>query len=132
MVAADGSILDQFEGHYSDEESPLLISEGESADKLASITSSDYLSFAHQMFTSHDGGLVVFGHSLSDQDEHLVRPMRSWRGNPVAISMLPDEDLEKIVREQDRFKSRLSPMKDIVFFDATTHPLGSPELSAKV
>src|SRR5947208_1138255 len=49
VTAEEGSILDQFSTAYGGEESPLLVSEGESADKLASILSSDYLSFAHQM-----------------------------------------------------------------------------------
>jgi hypothetical protein len=130
-VAAAGSILDQFASAYSDEESPLLVSEGDSADKLASILSSDYLGFAHQMFSRHEGGLVVFGHSLSEQDEHLVVPMRSWRANPVAISLRPGDDEDRIIQQKDRLRSRLSPMRDIVFFDATTHPLGDPDLAAR-
>ena len=131
VLASDGSILEQFETAYAGDESPLLVSEGESADKLASVTSSNYLSFAHQMFASHEGGLVIFGHSLREEDDHLVLPMRSWRGNPVAISMRPSEDEERIIQEQDRLRSRLSPMKDVVFFDSTTHPLGDPGLSVE-
>jgi hypothetical protein len=131
VLASDGSILEQFETGYSGDESPLLVSEGDSRDKFASITSSDYLSFAHQMFALHEGGLVVFGHSLSEQDDHLVRPMRSWRGNPIAISMRPKDDEEQLIQEQDRFRSRLSPMKDVVFFDSTTHPLGDRDLTVR-
>jgi hypothetical protein len=131
VVASKGSILEQFSTAYSGDESPLLVSEGESSDKLASIMSSDYLAFAHQMFTSHEGGLVVFGHSLAEQDDHLVKPMRSWTENPVAISIRPGDDEERIIQAKDRFRSRLSPMKDIVFFDSTSHPLGSPYLAAR-
>jgi Domain of unknown function (DUF4917) len=131
VLADDGAILDQFATKYPGDESPLLISEGESADKLASIMSSDYLAFALQSFASHEGGLVIFGHSLGDQDDHLVRPMQSWRGNPVAISMRPHENEERVIQAQDRYRSRLSPMKDVVFFDATTHPLGDADLSAE-
>jgi hypothetical protein len=86
VSASEGAILDQFTTDFDGSESPLLISEGDSDDKLASIRSSDYLTFAHQMFGSHEGGLVVFGHSLSEQDGHLVAPMRGWRENPVAIA----------------------------------------------
>lgn len=131
VTSSAGSILEQFETGYSGDESPLLVSEGASVDKLASIRSSDYLSFALQMFTSHHGGLVVFGHSLSEEDDHFVVPMQSWHGNVVAISMRPHEDEERIVKEQDRYRSRLSPMKDILLFDSTTHPLGDPGLAAK-
>ncbi len=127
---AQGAILDQFSTAFADDESPLLVSEGDSEDKLASIRSSDYLTFAHQSFSDHEGGLVVFGHSLGDQDDHLVSPMRQWRGNPVAVSMRPSGDEELIIQQQDRLRSRLSPMRDVVFFDSTTHPLGAPSLAA--
>jgi hypothetical protein len=52
--------------------------------------------------------------------------MRSWRGNPVAVAIRPNEnkDEDAIIQQKDHIRSRLSPMKDIVFFDSTTHPLG--------
>jgi hypothetical protein len=131
VVARDGALLEQFETQYSDEESPLLVSEGESAGKLESIASSDYLSFAFEKFATHEGGLVVFGHSLSDQDDHLVKPLKRARYQPIAISMLPDDDEERLIQEQDRLKSRVSPRRPVHFFDATTHPLGSPTVRAQ-
>jgi hypothetical protein len=131
VLASQGAILDQFETGYAGDESPLLVSEGESADKLASILSSDYLAFAHHTFSSHEGGLVVFGHSLSEQDDHLVFPMRAWHQMPVAISIRPGDDEDRIIQQKDRLRSRLSPMQDIVFFDATTHPLGAAEMAAR-
>jgi Domain of unknown function (DUF4917) len=131
VIARDGAILEQFETGYGGGESPLLISEGESSDKMASIRTSDYLTFAHGMFSVHEDGLVIFGHSLGDQDNHLVAPMKSWRGRKVAISMRPSDDREALVQEQDRLKSRLSPMKEVVFFDASTHPLGGEDLAAR-
>jgi hypothetical protein len=131
LHSSDGSLLDQFLSGWTDEESPLLVSEGESADKMASISSSDYLTFAHSSFAEHEGGLVVFGHTLGEQDEHLVRPMRSWQDNPVAISIRPSDDEEKIIQQKDHIRSRLSPMKNIVFYDASTHPLGRlPQVEA--
>jgi hypothetical protein len=33
------------------------------------------------------------------------------------------------IQQKDHIRSRLSPMKDVVFFDSTTHPLGDPELA---
>lgn len=124
LTSSGGSLLDQFSSDWSGEESPLLVSEGESVDKMASILSSDYLTFAHQSFASHDGGLVVFGHSLSEQDDHLVTPMKAWRDTPVAVSIRPSDDEDKIIQQKDHIRSRLSPMKDIVFYDSSTHPLG--------
>jgi hypothetical protein len=129
--ADEGAILEQFSTEFDGLESPLLISEGDSVDKLGSIRSSDYLTFAHQQFSTHEGGLVVFGHSLSRQDDHLVTPMKNWRGSPIAIAIRPNDDDDVIVQQKDRFRSRLSPNKDIVFFDSTTHPLGDTGLAAR-
>jgi hypothetical protein len=118
-----GNLLEQFETAFAGEETPLLVSEGESEDKLRSILSSDYLSFAHQSFVRHEGGLVVYGHSLSDADEHLVAPMRGWRDNPVAISLRPSDD-GSIIAKKAYYRSRLAPLSDILFFESTSHPLG--------
>ncbi len=131
VVARDGALLDQFATRYSDQESPLLVSEGESTGKLDSIQSSDYLAFAFEKFATHEGGLVVFGHSLSDQDEHLVKPLRRAKSQPIAFSMLPDDDEERLLQEQARLKNRVAPRAPVHFFDASTHPLGSDAVRAK-
>ena len=127
-----GSLLDQFETVFEDEESPLLVSEGDSDDKLLSVSTSDYLTFAHQSFVQHEGGLVVFGHSLGDADEHIVKPIRSWRENPVAVAIRPSNDPEAVIQRKAHVRGRLAPMKNILFFDSSTHPLGSPELVPRV
>jgi hypothetical protein len=122
-----GNLLSQFETAFDDEDTPLLVSEGESEDKLRSILSSDYLSFGHQSFVRHEGGLAIFGHSLSDADEHLVAPMRAWRDNPIAISIRPADDAT-VIQSKAYYRSRLAPLRDLLFFDSTTHPLGVPNL----
>lgn len=63
---------------------PLFVSEGAAEDKLAVIRSSDYLSFALTTFAETDEPLVVFGHSLSEQDQHLVDILQRQRA-PIAI-----------------------------------------------
>lgn len=128
LTSAGGSLLDQFATSADDNESPLLISEGTSDDKLKSILSSDYLSFAHFEFTRHEGGLVVFGHSLSDSDNHLVKPMSNWRRNPVAVALRPSDHDDEIIEAKARIRARLAPLQDVSFFDSTTHPLGSADL----
>ena len=131
VTAESGYLLDQFETGFTGDESPLLISEGTSADKLKSILSSDYLAFAHSEFTHHEGGLVVFGHALSEADDHLVKPMKAWRGNPIAVSLRPSANDADTIEAKARVRGRLAPLQDIVFFDATTHPLGSEDLRAR-
>jgi hypothetical protein len=70
---------------------PLFVSEGLSRDKMRAIARSDYLSFAYQAFVVHRGPLVVFGHSLGVQDQHLANALKAERRR-VAVSVLPGDD----------------------------------------
>lgn len=105
---------------------PLFITEGTSKDKLNSIFRSDYLSFAYQQFASHEGPLVVFGHSLGEADNHLTDAMKRWGGREIAISVFPNEP-EEIIAFKANLHRRL-PRAELLFFDSTTHPLGSGDL----
>lgn len=104
---------------------PLFVSEGESEDKLAAIRSSDYLSFALAEFHRPDVPLVVFGQSLSHQDQHLVDVLRTRRA-PIAISMrqAPPDD----VSATKAGYRNLLRNQQLLFFDAATHPLGDAAL----
>lgn len=116
---------------------PLFVSEGSWQKKIAAISSNAYLTFAYLDWVEHAWNwresLVVFGHSLGPGDEHLVRPLRSqatkaeeegWTCPPVAVSLVVgDEDSN--TKRIDRYRRRLA-RDDLIFFDATTHPLGRP------
>lgn len=51
---------------------PLFVSESSSDDKRKSIRQSDYLSFCHEQLMAHKDALCIFGHSLGEQDQHLI------------------------------------------------------------
>jgi Domain of unknown function (DUF4917) len=126
LVADADTLLAQFGAGMESGETPLFISEGTVEDKLAAIARSDYLSFAHGRLTRNREPLVVFGHSFSDNDRHLVDAMRNWELDiPIAISMRPVSPPAIMAR-----KAKLHadiPNRQLLFFDASTHPLGSPE-----
>lgn len=107
---------------------PLFVSEGRSADKLRAIRRSDYLSFAHREFAEDTDPVVVFGHSLSDQDSHL-RDALNHRGRRVAISVMPGR--RAVVREHKARLHKLLPHARLRFFDATTHTLGDRALTVQ-
>ncbi len=109
-----------------DDYTPLFITEGTAQNKLASIHHSDYLSFAYREFEQHDGPLVVFGQALGDSDKHLVEAIDGWGKRPIAIGMLPS-DSESIRKRKLALHQQL-PKAELLFFNATTHPLGSPNL----
>ncbi len=90
---ANGNLLDTFGTPFHGSEIPLFISEGNAHEKLAAIRESEYLSFVYGQFRRHRGSLVVFGHGLGEQDDHVIWAMRGFRKEDVpvvAISMLPD------------------------------------------
>jgi Domain of unknown function (DUF4917) len=120
------SVLDLFGVPFRDDATPLFITEGTSEDKLASIRRSDYLSFAYSCFSRHESPIVVFGHSLSGTDSHLVRAMKQWALVNVAISLRKDDPM-KIVQRKATLRNLL-PNTKLLFFDAATHPLGKDEL----
>lgn len=105
---------------------PLFVVEGDWKDKLQVIQSSEYLQFAYARFRADDLPLVVFGHSLSEQDFHIAEALKRHPGRTIAVSLLPREP-DVVVTMKHRFKT-LMPRADLSFFDASTHPLGDPSL----
>jgi hypothetical protein len=126
---------------------PLFVSEGSSEDKLRAISSSDYLSFAYNQFKNHQAPLVIFGHSLSEMDEHLLEAIRNmarnhkpkkWiHGEPlkIAISVYrgkksPEELVEQKANLQKKLCEELrdDQKPELTFFNSKTHPLGSTDI----
>jgi hypothetical protein len=123
---AAGNLLDSLEFSEPDGGVPLFITEGNSTDKLSSIYRSDYLAFAYQQFSRHDGPLVVFGQSLGNSDQHLIDAMRRWGNRRIAVSVY-QTDANEIIEYKAKLRRRL-PDAELLYFDSTTHPLGSAEL----
>lgn len=131
-ASSDGKLLALLEQYGPDSlRRPLFVSEGTSAAKLRTIRQSPYLSFCLERLRNSDENIVVFGHSLSVQDTHIVEALD--RGNPrkVAISMRPSMKSDAIIREKARLCGLL-PRHEVQFFDSTSHPLGGPELKARI
>lgn len=123
------TLLDQF-GQPIDgdpQARPLLVTEGSAREKLRAIESNDYLSHALELLQERDEPLVVFGSSLSAQDEHLVDAISRHPERPVAISMVKARKAD-LLAEQSDIHRRLG-IEDACFFDASTHPLGSTDLA---
>jgi hypothetical protein len=72
--------------------------------------------------------MVVFGSSLSEQDQHLADALNEHPERPVAVSLRPGHRDDLRARRVDIY-GRLKTKK-LTFFDATTHPLGLAEIAA--
>jgi hypothetical protein len=124
------TILDQFgQPIPGDPQSrPLLVTEGSVRDKLHAIEGNDYLAHALDRLRQVELPVVVFGSSLSVEDEHLTAALNEHR-RPVAVSMYPAA--RQTLRErQSMIYGRLYQAEPLLFFDSTTHPLGSADLRA--
>ena len=106
---------------------PLFVAEGESEEKLDKIKHSAYLyhsykSFSRQMEQARDA-LFVFGHSMADNDGHILRKISGGRISNIYVSVfgdLNDKHNVEMIANANRLKSeRLSSYPlGIKFFDA--------------
>jgi Domain of unknown function (DUF4917) len=122
------SLLDQFGKPIRGDSTarPLLVTEGSAADKLSAIEDNVYLSHALERLHERSLPLVVFGSSLSEQDAHLAEALSENPDRPIAVSMLPGPQDELLPQQVDIYgRVKAQPL---LFFDATTHPLGNPSL----
>lgn len=108
---------------------PLLVTEGSSRDKLQMIEANDYLAHAYRTLAEDDQPLLVFGHSLGDQDQHLIDAIKANPERPVAISMVAKNKWD-VDEQQARIRKKLK-MKNVLFYDAASHPLGSQDLRVR-
>ncbi len=107
---------------------PLLVTEGGAQDKLRAIEANAYLSHALDRLRERTEPIVVFGSRLSDQDRHLADALNEHPDRPLAVSM-PRRPRRELVAQQVEIYGRLEA-ETLLFFDARSHPLGSPDLRA--
>ena len=107
---------------------PLVITEGDSEQKMLSIRKSDYLKFALEEFSHNADPLIIFGHSLSPQDNHLIKALEHTP-RTIAVSVQP-EFHQGILRRRREFNTKLHDASEnsILYFNSETHPLGRRSL----
>jgi Domain of unknown function (DUF4917) len=108
---------------------PLFVSEGTSAQKMAVIRRSDYLTYALQTLSDNTSNTVIFGASFGDQDKHIASAITSGPKRHIAISIRPgtqDQNAAAIAN----YRASL-PRHRLHFFDSTSHPLGDPSLTVR-
>jgi hypothetical protein len=114
---------------------PLFITEGSSSDKLKAIRSSDYLLFSYNQLLKHTDSLVIFGHSLSQSDSHLIDAIRKSGCSCIAISLRSSNSSEEIIQRKANLYYALCNGRlqrpELFFFDAQTHPLGADSIKVE-
>jgi hypothetical protein len=117
----NGNLLESFARAYEDGSTPLLVTEGSSEQKIASIETSDYLSHCRDALVDYDGPIVVFGHRLAAEDGHIVEALQAARG-PLYYGI---HDLNSLREERLRIEGLLGD--DVMFYASPSFPLASSQ-----
>jgi hypothetical protein len=120
-------LIEQIRGALANEFFPVYVSEGTCDEKLDRIRHNDYLNKVWRAFTSLRGSLVVFGHSLDENDDHIFIDRLGHHGKvrTMYVSILGDQNSpsnrRKILKAESikDYRPRNRPL-DVKFFDATT------------
>jgi hypothetical protein len=115
-------LIDQIRAALEEDFFPLFVAEGKSSAKLDKINHSAYLHKAYRSFSAISTPLFMFGHSLADNDDHILRKISAGQVPQLFVSIYgdPSNDTNKrIIRRakglgDERKKNRL----DVFFFDA--------------
>jgi hypothetical protein len=130
-VASGSALLDGFAINQPGEV-PLFVNEGSHDDKRRAIRNSDYLNWCHTQLANHQGPLCLFGHNLGQQDRHIPQTIAQAGVSHLAISIFPLSDAWVISQKHAFTRLFAEQHANLCFFDATSHPLGSPALNVPV
>ncbi|WP_136474799.1 DUF4917 family protein [Pseudomonas sp. DG56-2] len=130
--ASDSQLLDGFAVNTPGDV-PLFVNEGSSDDKLKAISSCDYLTWCLGELAGHQGGLCLFGQHLDGSDRHLLHAIKEAHPAYLAIAIRPLSEAS-IISQKQHYTQRFADTADLplYFFDASSHPLGAPELEIPV
>lgn len=122
------ALIDQIRTALKAEHYPHFVSEGSSSSKYARIQHSNYLGRGFRSFAKIGGALVVFGHSMAENDEHIIRRIESRKSTIkyLAVSLFGDPKSaanQKIILRCQRIiaaRHDAGRTTDLDFFDAAS------------
>lgn len=87
-------LIDQIRSALNKNYFPLFVSEGTSAEKYERIRHNDYLAKAYRSFSSIQGALFIYGHSLAENDDHYLRCIQRGKLSHLYIGLYGDPNSE--------------------------------------
>ena len=117
------ALVDQIREALESNRYPIFVSEGTSQSKLDRVMHSSYLSRGYRSLSSISGSLFIFGHSLHENDEHVLECIRRSKIQSVYVSIFGDPNSGDNQRVVSRAQSlaqgrRPNQVRDIRFYDA--------------
>lgn len=88
-------LIDQIRDSLEKNMFPLIVAEGKSHQKLSHINHNTYLARCYRSFAKISNSLYIYGHSLADNDEHILRLIEeNYKIKNVFISIYGDPNTE--------------------------------------
>ncbi len=122
------ALIDQIREALDSDRYPIFVSEGASSTKLDRVMHSSYLSRGYRSLSNIGNSLFIFGHSLQENDEHVLRCIEKSNVSSIFVSVFGDPgslDNRRIMNrarnlEGESKKPRGHQKKDreILFYDA--------------
>lgn len=123
-------LVDQIRDALESERYPIFVSEGTSESKLKRVRHSPYLRHGYRSLSKVSGSLFIFGHSLHDEDRHVLDCIVRSEVPQLYVSIFGDPDNptnQSIIRKAqsltvERLQPRSSskPDLEVKFFDASS------------
>jgi hypothetical protein len=98
---------------------PLFVSEGKHEQKMETINRSYYLQFALEKLENAESSLVIFGTSLSDQDQHIVDAINQNKRELAVSIHVGTKSGEAVEEEKYRINKKFAKHK-VKFFNSET------------
>ena len=122
-IRTDVPLVEQIKRSLTKREYPLIVTEGTSDQKKARIQHSNFLGRAYRSFAAITGSLFIYGHSLAENDYHLLKLIDHGKTRKVFVGIYGDPDSEgnrKIIDRAHQMQIRRparNPL-EVHFFDA--------------
>lgn len=111
----NSSIIDKIKENINNGKLPIIVTDGSPEYKLNKINGNKYLRFCFEEFKNHKSdSLVIYGHSLSDLDKHLIECINSNKNYKKIYFGLFKPTENKINLQKSKFNEEL----DVKFFDS--------------
>ncbi len=121
----DIALVDQIKSSLALRRYPLIVTEGTSDQKKDRIQHSNYLGRGYRSFASITGSLFIYGHSLAENDEHLLKLIDHGKTKRLFVGIYGDWTTEgnskiieraKLVPDRRRGGNKV----EVHFYDAAS------------
>ena len=85
-------LTEQINSALIEEKYPMFVAEGTSDEKLNRIKHHAYLAKAYESFSKIAGALFIYGHSLSENDEHFLKLIEKGKVKQLYVGIYGDQN----------------------------------------